>query len=249
MVYSFQRVGVILPVQCPVVLILSDTGGMMETPADDPAERAREADRLRRFRTGFYRCLSGWADTAFELCDAALCAPAPVASVPVLSLEPIFRRSHGSLYKALARGMLTPTRCATCWLNTAQPPGHWCSPWTHRPGRAATGRPAPSAGTTIPRPNTRPGSPSSPAGPTSGSRPWPGPTTPGPPPWTPAESRPEQMPLTPAVDQVRELLTRLGDTPGTPVFCFDAGYDPIAITHELAQVHTNIVVTDPRRQN
>jgi hypothetical protein len=76
----------------------------METPADDPAERARDAEQLRRFRSGFYRCLSGWADTAFELCDAALCAPAPIASVPVLSLEPIFRRSHGSLYKALARG-------------------------------------------------------------------------------------------------------------------------------------------------
>ena len=47
---------------------------------------------------------TGWADAAFELCDAALCAPAPVGSVPTLSLEPAFRRSHGSLYKALARG-------------------------------------------------------------------------------------------------------------------------------------------------
>src|SRR5665647_2263326 len=56
------------------------------------------------FRAGFFRSLTGWADAASELCDAALCAPAPVASVPVLSLEPIFRRSHGSLYKALARG-------------------------------------------------------------------------------------------------------------------------------------------------
>jgi hypothetical protein len=33
-----------------------------------------------------------------------LCTPAPVASVPVLSLAPIFRRSHGSLYKALKDG-------------------------------------------------------------------------------------------------------------------------------------------------
>jgi hypothetical protein len=76
----------------------------METPAEDPAERARDAEQLRRFCTGFYRCLTGWADTAFELCDAALRAPSPIGSVPVLSLEPIFRRSHGSLYKALARG-------------------------------------------------------------------------------------------------------------------------------------------------
>ena len=48
--------------------------------------------------------LTGWADAAFELTDAALCLPTPVASVPALCLEPVFRRSHGSLYKALARG-------------------------------------------------------------------------------------------------------------------------------------------------
>src|SRR5512144_1602528 len=33
-----------------------------------------------------------------------LCAPAPVGSVPSLSLEPCFRRCPGSLYKALDRG-------------------------------------------------------------------------------------------------------------------------------------------------
>src|SRR5665811_1026731 len=76
----------------------------METDQHGPHDAARDATRLRRFRSGFYRCLTRWADATFELCDAALCAPAPVASVPVLSLEPIFRRSHGSLYKALARG-------------------------------------------------------------------------------------------------------------------------------------------------
>lgn len=59
---------------------------------------------LLGFRAGLHRCLSGWADAAFELTDAVLCAPAPVCSVPGLSLEPVFRRSHGSLYKALARG-------------------------------------------------------------------------------------------------------------------------------------------------
>ena len=58
------------------------------------------------FRAGFFRCLTGWADAAFELGDAALCAPAPVTSVPTLSLEPTFRRSHGSLYKALSLGRI-----------------------------------------------------------------------------------------------------------------------------------------------
>lgn len=56
------------------------------------------------FRSGLYRCLTGWADATFELVDAVLGTPGPVSSVPALSLEPVFRRSHGSLYKALARG-------------------------------------------------------------------------------------------------------------------------------------------------
>ena len=38
--------------------------------------------------------------------SATLCSPAPVSSVPALSLEPVFRRSHGSLYKALTRGRI-----------------------------------------------------------------------------------------------------------------------------------------------
>ena len=46
----------------------------------------------------------------FELTDALLCSPAPVGSVPSLSLEPVFRRSHGSVYKALARGGLDEER-------------------------------------------------------------------------------------------------------------------------------------------
>jgi DDE superfamily endonuclease len=50
------------------------------------------------------RCWTSWPDAAFELTDTVLCMPWPVASVPALSLEPAFRRSHGSLYKALARG-------------------------------------------------------------------------------------------------------------------------------------------------
>jgi len=35
-----------------------------------------------------------------------LCSPAPVGSVPALSLEPVFRRSHGSLYRIVVnRGL------------------------------------------------------------------------------------------------------------------------------------------------
>ena len=59
---------------------------------------------LKRFRDGLYACFTRWADALFEAGDAVLCAPGPVRSVPSLSLEPEFTRSHGSLYKALARG-------------------------------------------------------------------------------------------------------------------------------------------------
>src|SRR5271166_6530481 len=59
---------------------------------------------LTGFRTGLHQCWTSWPDAAFELTDTVLCMPSPVASVPALSLEPAFRRSHGSLYKALARG-------------------------------------------------------------------------------------------------------------------------------------------------
>ena len=41
-------------------------------------------------------------------------APGRVSSFPSLSLEPVFSRSHGSLYKALARGRIDEERCVTC---------------------------------------------------------------------------------------------------------------------------------------
>ena len=61
-------------------------------------------DALVGFRQAFYGCLSAWKDALFELCDAILCAQGPVGSIPSLSLESEFTRSHGSLYKALAGG-------------------------------------------------------------------------------------------------------------------------------------------------
>jgi hypothetical protein len=66
--------------------------------------RAQRAEQLKDFRNDFYDCLGSWADALFELTDAALCAAGPVSSVPALSLGPTFRRSHGSLYKALSKG-------------------------------------------------------------------------------------------------------------------------------------------------
>lgn len=68
------------------------------------------SSELGDFRTEFYGTLRGWGDALFELADAALCSSSPVASVPALSLEPVFRRSHGSLYKALERGRIDEER-------------------------------------------------------------------------------------------------------------------------------------------
>ena len=49
--------------------------------------------------------------------------PSPVASVPALSLEPVFRRSHGSLYKALDRGRIDQERLRS--LLVAHRPKAW----------------------------------------------------------------------------------------------------------------------------
>jgi hypothetical protein len=55
--------------------------------------------------------LTRWPDTLFELCDAVLCTPGPVTSLPELSLCGVHRRGHGSTYAALADGW---------WLDVAQ---------------------------------------------------------------------------------------------------------------------------------
>ena len=38
------------------------------------------------------------------------CATGSIGSVPALSMEPVFRRSHGSLYKALSKGRVNEDR-------------------------------------------------------------------------------------------------------------------------------------------
>jgi hypothetical protein len=46
----------------------------------------------------------------FELCDALLCAGGPVSSPVELCLEPEFRRGHGMVYDALAKGRIDAAR-------------------------------------------------------------------------------------------------------------------------------------------
>jgi hypothetical protein len=54
-------------------------------------------ERLARFRWEFYRSLTRWSGALFELCDAVLCAPGPVTSLPELSLAGVHRRGHGRM--------------------------------------------------------------------------------------------------------------------------------------------------------
>ncbi|HYO85440.1 MAG TPA: NF041680 family putative transposase [Dermatophilaceae bacterium] len=210
-----------------------------------PARRA-EADpsrtALRGFRTGFYSCLTGWADAAFELTDALLCAPAPVSSVPTLSLEPVFRRSHGSLYKALDRGQVDAEQIrdllaehrpadwplvfavdastwARCDAETSPERGYYYSASKHSAGKPIVAGWSYQWITQLGWANDS---------------------------WTaPMDARricPTQNTTQVTATQVRGLLARLGEGEHEPMFVFDAGYDPIALTHELVDVHAAIVV-------
>ena len=58
------------------------------------AHRPDAAQALVGFRRDLHNSVFGWADATFELCDALLCAPGRVASIPALSLEPVFRRER-----------------------------------------------------------------------------------------------------------------------------------------------------------
>jgi len=204
--------------------------------------------RLHGFRAGFHRALTGWADAAFELTDAVLCLPTPVASVPALSLEPVFRRSHGSLYKALARGGVDAEAMRDLLL--AHRPADWpavfavdASAWPrcdaetspergfyYHPSRHSAGQPI-VAGWSY-QWIVQLG--------------WAADS------WTaPVDARriPPTADTTDAtVDQVRALVGRLPETGPVPTFVFDAGYDPIALGHDLAGQRAQALVRiSPKR--
>lgn len=88
-------------------LILPCARGVVE--ASDGAVRAG-LERLRDLRAGIYGCFTRRSDALFELCDALLCAGGPVSCPVELSLEPEFRRGHGMVYDALAKGRVDGAR-------------------------------------------------------------------------------------------------------------------------------------------
>jgi hypothetical protein len=103
------------------VRVSVDYGSGRRIP-DVPAGRD-ELAVLAGFREAWHGCLTRRADALFELTDALLCAPGPVSSLPWLSLEPTFRRGHGSLYAALAKGRVDAK--AARELLVAHRPGDW----------------------------------------------------------------------------------------------------------------------------
>jgi hypothetical protein len=199
-------------------------------------------DELCGFRSLFHRCLSLWGDALFELCDAVLCSPAPVGSVPSLSLEPEFRRSHGSLYKALANGdvddvglreLLAAHRPAAWPLVFAVDASTWdrcdaeCSPergFHYSASKHSAGQPIVAGWSYqwISQLNWAPDS-------------WTAPL--------------DALRITPAVDaggatldQVKRLVSLLPIDSEVPLFVFDAGYDGIALGHGLADTRADVLV-------
>jgi hypothetical protein len=86
---------------------------------------ARHAD----FRAELHACFTRRADALFELGDALLCTPSPVASLPHLSLEAIHRRGLGSVYAALARGRIDADRLRDLLAGSLPPADALVSRW------------------------------------------------------------------------------------------------------------------------
>ena len=124
---------------------------------------------------------------------------------------------------------------ASCSSSTDQSAGRSSLPSMPRLGTVATPNAAPNeASTTRPR-NTRPDSPSWRAGTTSGSASWTGPMTRGRLHSTWRASRRLKTPPWPPPTQIRRLVGLLPGDGEVPLFVFDAGYNPIAIGHDLAE--------------
>lgn len=208
-------------------------------PTGGPDQRLVAAG-LRSFREEAFGCLGRRGDALFELVDALLAAES-MPSLPHLSLQPIHRRGWGSVYAALAVGEVDGARLAEVLAaqapRVAQPvfavdASTWarcdaeCSPgrgFYYSPTRHSAGQPIVAgwcyswiAQLGFDRDSwTAPlDAHRVPAGEDTG--------------WVTAA-------------QIRALVGRL-DTGGVvPLFVFDAGYDPIALTVDVADLPVAIL--------
>jgi hypothetical protein len=186
--------------------------------------------------------LTRWGDVLFELCDATLCSPTPVGSVPSLSLEPVFRRSHGSLYKALARGRIDEDRLRR--LLVANRPQGWPMVFavdssTFDRSDAET---SPERGYYYSASKHSAGQPIV----AGWSYQWICQLDWAPDSWTaPLDAMrvsPSMDTTTATVAQVRRLVDLLPADQDVPLFVFDAGYDAIALGAGLADRRAEVLV-------
>src|SRR5215218_3816454 len=207
----------------------------------DQRSRTATLVRLRGFRGELYRCLGRRRDALFELVDGLLAAES-MPSLPHLSLLPVHRRGWGSVYAALAVGEVDADRIAGLLAAQTPPVAHpvfavdastWarcdaeCSPgrgFYYSPTRHSAGQPIVAgwcyswiAELSWDRDS-----------------------------WTaPVDAR--RVPAGGDIGrvtaaQIRALTGRL-DAGGTvPMFVFDAGYDPIALTVDLADAAVAVLV-------
>jgi DDE superfamily endonuclease len=200
-----------------------------------------QAEKLAAFRSGFHQTLTRWPDALFELTDAALCSPRPVSSVPGLSLEPVFRRGHGSLYKALERGQIDAG--ALRELLVAHRPASWpmvfavdASTWDRCDAETS-----PDRGFYYSASKHSAGQPIV----AGWCYQWITQLGWAPDSWT-APLDAERIPpgaqaTTVTIAQVRRLRGLLPAHGPVPMFVFDAGYDPIALTHGLADDRVQVL--------
>src|SRR3954465_4049515 len=206
----------------------------------DGVDQRLAAAALRGFREEAFACLGRRRDALFELVDGLLAAES-MPSLPHLSLLPVHRRGWGSVYAALAVGEVGAERLAPVLAaqarRGAQPvfavdASTWarcdaeCSPgrgFYYSPTRHSAGQPIVAgwcyswiAQLGFDRDS-----------------------------WT----APVDAHRVPAGDdigrvtaaQVRALTGRLPLGGGVPIFVFDAGYDPIALTVDLADLPVAIL--------
>jgi hypothetical protein len=203
---------------------------------------------LRTFREKFYACIERRTDALFELTDGILVA-GPVPSPVHLSLTSVHRRSWGSLYAALSKGDLdrevlrgllvrfplsreaedhkktTPVFAVDisvwprCDAETSPERGFYYHPSKHSGGQPIVAGWAYQwiAELRFARES------------------WVAPID-------ARRVRPQENTNLVAVEQIKALLRRLPDVDEPPLFVFDAGYDAVRLTQELARDRTQVLV-------
>jgi hypothetical protein len=210
-------------------------------PASVPQPAEAGQDDPHRFRNDVYDCMIARPDALFELLDG-LCSPVPVDGVAHVTLAAGCRRGHGSAYAALSHGdidtdllrQVLAARRPTDWpADFAVDVTTWarcdaeCSPgrgFYYHPSRHSAGQPI-VAGWRYLWTVGLSATPDSWTAPMDITRPAVGDNT-----------------NTVAAARVRALLLRLGRLPLTPLFAFDAGFDPVQLSVELSDANVQIVV-------